>query len=135
MYTKFKFSKNYKSDDHSQQTLSILKACKVEHDDSQTLVNLNDKGGFWKVKKEMQGIFIECEKIFRTRSSTFQTSIDSTSSVSEMLQNCHVVSSYKLISNGVEPKVPDEIYFNILEKMLNYAVYESSDLFLCQRHP
>ena len=40
MYTKFKFSNNYKSD-HSQQTLSILKACKVEHDDSQTLVNLN----------------------------------------------------------------------------------------------
>ena len=28
MYTKFKFSKDYKSD-HRQQTLSILKACKV----------------------------------------------------------------------------------------------------------
>ena len=41
MYTKFKFSKNCKSDD-SQQTLSILKACNVEHDDSQTLVNLNE---------------------------------------------------------------------------------------------
>ena len=39
MYTKFMFSKNCKSD-HSLQTLSILKACKVEHDDSQTLVNL-----------------------------------------------------------------------------------------------
>ena len=37
MYAKFKFLKNYKSD-HSQQTMSILKACKVEHDDSQTLV-------------------------------------------------------------------------------------------------
>ena len=35
-----------------------------------------------------------------------------------MLQNCHVVSSYKLICYGVEPKVPDEICFNILEKML-----------------
>ena len=66
----------------------------------------------------MQGIFIECEKIFRARTSTFQTSIDSTSLVSEMLQNFHVVSSYKLICYGVEPKVPDEICFNILEKML-----------------
>ena len=45
MYTKFKFSNKYKSD-HSQQTLSILKACKVEHDDSQTLVNLNEKRWF-----------------------------------------------------------------------------------------
>ena len=106
MYTKFKFSKNYKSD-HSQQILSILKACKVGHDDSQTLVNLTDRGGLWKVNKEMQGIFIEREKIFRARTSTVQTSIDSTSLVSEMLQNCHVV----------EPKVPDEICFNILEKM------------------
>ena len=66
----------------------------------------------------MQGIFIECENIFRARTSTFQTSIDNTSLVSEMLQNCHVVSSYKLICCGVEPKVPDEIGFNILIKML-----------------
>ena len=66
----------------------------------------------------MQGIFIECEKIFCARTSTFQTSIDSTSLVTEMLQNCHLVSSYKLICYGVEPKVPDEICFNILEKML-----------------
>ena len=117
MYTKFKFSSKYKSD-HSQQTLSILKACKVEHDDSQTLVNLNDRGSLWKVNKEMQSIFIECENIFRARTSTFQTSIDSTSLVSEMLQNCHVVSSYRLICYGVEPKVPNEICFNILEKML-----------------
>ena len=63
MYTKFKFSNKYKSD-HRHQTLSILKACKVEHDDSQTLVNLNDRGGLWKVNKKMQGIFIECENIF-----------------------------------------------------------------------
>ena len=90
----------------------------MEHDDSQTLVNLNGRGGLWKVNKEMQGIFIECEKIFRARTNTFQTSIDSTSFVSEMLQNCHLVSSYKLICYSVEPKVPDEICFNILEKML-----------------
>ena len=35
MYTKLKFSNKYKSD-HSQQTLSMLNSCKVEHDDSQT---------------------------------------------------------------------------------------------------
>ena len=95
MYTKFKFSNNYKSD-HSQQPLSILNACKVEHDDSQTLVNLNDRGGLWKVNKEMQSIFIECENIFRASSSTFQTSIDRISLVSEMLQNCRVVLCVKL---------------------------------------
>ena len=59
MYTKLKFSNKYKSD-HSQQMLSILKDCKVGHDDSQTLVNLNDRGGLWNINKEMQGIFIEC---------------------------------------------------------------------------
>ena len=99
----------------------------MEHDYSQTILNFNDRSSLWKVNKEMQGIFIECEKIFRARTSTFQTSIDSTSLVSEMLQNCHVVSSYKLICYGVEPKVSDEICFNILEN-----VYKSSDLFLCQ---
>ena len=74
MYKKFKFSKNYQSD-HSQQTLSILTACKVKHDDSQTLVNFNDRAGLQKVNKEMQGIFIEWKKIFRAKTSTFQTSI------------------------------------------------------------
>ena len=68
--------------------------------------------------KQGNAIFIQCEKIFRARTSTFQTSIDSTSLVIEMLQNCHVVSNYKLICYGVEPKVPVAICFNILKKML-----------------
>ena len=36
----FKFSKNCKSD-YSLQTLSILRACKMKHDDSQTLACYN----------------------------------------------------------------------------------------------
>ena len=91
------------------KVIIVSKRCKVEHDDSQTFVNLNDRGGLWKVNKEMQGIFIECENIFRARTSTFQTSIDSTSLVCEMLQNCHVLS-YKLICYGVEPKVLEFIF-------------------------
>ena len=60
--------------------------------------------------EEKQGnarFFIECEKIFRARTSTFQTSINSS-------------TDYKLqlLCYGVGPKVPDEICFNIFEEML-----------------
>ena len=106
----------------------------MEHDDSQTLVNLNDRGGMWKVNKEMQCISLECENIFRARTSTIQTSIDSTSLVSEMLQNCHpLLSSYRLTHYGVEPKVPNEICFKHFGDNA-YALYKSSNLCLCLRH-
>ena len=94
-------------------------------------MNLNDRGGLWKINKEMQGIFIECENIFRARTSTFQTSIDSTSLVSEMLKNCHVVSSYKLVM-VLNQKYLMKSVLSFWKKCL--CSLREFGLFLCQRH-
>ena len=67
LYSKFKFSKN-KDCVCSKQCLSILLCCKIDSDDTQTLINTKDRGGLWRVNETVQNIFIECEKIFRSLS-------------------------------------------------------------------
>ena len=46
--SKFKFSKN-KDCAYSKQCLSILFCCKIDSDDTQTLINALDRGGLWRV--------------------------------------------------------------------------------------
>ena len=47
-YKKFRSNKNWQSSD-IQEILAILKAGKVDDDDSQRLISVKDRGGLWKV--------------------------------------------------------------------------------------
>lgn len=49
LYSKFLYSTKGRST--YQQIISILQACKVESDDTQTLINARDRGGLWRVNK------------------------------------------------------------------------------------
>ena len=51
LYRKFRFSRNSARAFHNHNCL-ILHACKVENDDTQTLVNVRDRGGLSKVCKK-----------------------------------------------------------------------------------
>ena len=83
-----------------------------------TLVNARDRGGLWKVNKNMQQLFIKCESIFRTHTSLFSVKIVRKDLVHVMLQNSVVVSNFKSICYGIDPKVNKEISLNILEQIL-----------------
>ena len=63
-HNKFRFSKSC-SNNYNRQCVAILKACKVDSDDTQTLVNARDRGGLWRVSKNMQNLFWKSECIFR----------------------------------------------------------------------
>ena len=63
LYSSFRYNKKRNNLFHDQCS-SVLQACKVEEDESQTLVNARDGGGLWKVNINMQQIFIHCEKNF-----------------------------------------------------------------------
>lgn len=58
------------------------------------------------------------KKISSNITSNFATSIDSNSLVSEMLHNSIIISNFRDICCDIEPKVDDELCFNILEKIL-----------------
>ena len=58
LHNKFRFSKSC-SNDYNRQCVAILQACKIESDDAQTLVNARDRGGLWRVNKNMQALFLK----------------------------------------------------------------------------
>ena len=119
LYQKFKLKANKKSmDNYFQQYISILFECKVCSDDTQLLVNSKDRGGLWKVNTTMLNIFMECERIFRSFTLNFQSSLNCRDIVREMQSSFVFISSYDSICYNVKPEVNREICFNLLENIL-----------------
>ena len=123
LHSKFRFSK---SCNHvfNKQCILILQACKVENDNTQTLVvfNARDRGGLWKVNKKMQDVFLHCEIIFRSNTVNFKTSLVCKDLVQEMMKDVIVVSNFNSICSGVDPKVTKEISLNLLDHMITLFV-------------
>ena len=92
LYSKFRYSMNRST---HQQFISILQACKVQHDDTQTLINARDRGGLWRVYKKVEKVFLQAELILRTRTAAFTTIISCQDLVREILKEPPVLSNYK----------------------------------------
>lgn len=122
LHNKFRMSDGYKSNEFNIQCVSILKSVKIESDESQTLVNARDRGGLWRVNRNMQEIFLQCECIFRSQTSHFSTKLVCSELVDAMLKNSVILSNYRSICHAIEPKVSKEISFNLLEQMLTLFV-------------
>jgi hypothetical protein len=121
LHNKFRFSKNC-SNVYNRQCVAILQACKIDSDDTQTLVNARDRGGLWKVNKNMQVLFIKSECIFRSKTSQFAVKIVCADIVKNMLENCTITSKYKTVCSDIDPKVNSEISMNLLEQILTLFV-------------
>ena len=121
LHSKFRFSR---SCNHvfNKQCILILQACKVENDNTQTLVNARDRGGLWKVNKKMQDVFLHWEIIFRSNTVNFKTSLVCKDLVQEMMKDVIVVSNFNSICSGVDPKVTKEISLNLLDHMITLFV-------------
>ena len=117
LYTKFRFSKNSASK-FNEQCCLILHACKIDSDDSRTLVAARDRGGLWKVSKKMQDIFVECEHLFRKYTSDFRSSIICETLVTETMKNILVISHFNSIISSVDTTIKKEISLNLLEHIL-----------------
>ena len=56
LYSSFHYKK--RNNLFHDQCSGVLQACKVQEDESQTLVNARDRGDLWKVNINMQQVFI-----------------------------------------------------------------------------
>ena len=121
LYKKFRFTKS-SSSSYNTQCLAILQACKVESDELQTLVNARDRGGLWRVNKQMQALFYKCECIFRTNTAKFSVKLICADFVKKMLEDSVILSNFKTICLDVDPKVDSEISMNLLEQILTLFV-------------
>ena len=94
-----------------------MHACKVENDDTQVLVNVRDRGGLSKVCQKMQDIFVECEILFRTKTSTFTSSLVCKDLVAQSLKNITINSNFNdILSIDIHRK--REFRIDLLEHIL-----------------
>ena len=136
MHSKFRFDKKC-AGEFNRQCVSILQACKIDSDDSQTLVNDRDRGGLWKVNKNMQDLFTKCECIFRSKTAKFSVKIVCGELVKYMLQDSTIMAKFKAICYEVDPKVNSEIGMNLLEQILTLYVRVRTFSFakdVCEKH-
>ena len=97
----------------------ILLCCKIDSDDTQTLISAKDQDGLWRASETAQNIFIECEKIFRSFTSEFHLVSEL---IKEMQTKSIIISNYDLLCYSNEPKVNKELSVSLLESMLELFV-------------
>ena len=100
----------------------ILLCCKIDSDDTQTLINAKHQGGLWRVNETVQNIFIECEKIFPSLTSAFCLVFKCSELVQEMQANSIIISNYDSLCYSIEPKMNGELNLNLLKSMLQLFV-------------
>ena len=116
--SKFQCSAKRKSSPYYEQYTSILKACKIDSDSTQTFVNARDRGGLWKVNEKTQKIFVNCEKVFRKATVHFTTKIVCAELVKEVMKDCSVLSYYNTICSTIDISINKELRKNVLEHMI-----------------
>ena len=118
-YRRIRFSKAEKSSYH-QQCLSLLSAGKYNEETNlkeHHLVNVHDRGGLWKVKREAVNIFCEAEAHFVNCTRTIHNKIDSKEMVGQLMQNCGLLHNYEKLKLCAED-VKSEVSKNLLEDLL-----------------
>ena len=93
LYEKLRNSSSWKSD-QCQQSLSILKAAKLDKiDASQQLINSVNRGGLWFISTAAQNIFVNTEQHFRkaTEEETVLRSISRDAIIVKCLKDVDIV--------------------------------------------
>ena len=116
LHSKLLYSTNGRS--RYQEILSILQACKVESDDTQTLINARDRGNLWKVNKQIEKVFLQSELLFRARTVSFKKTLACEDLVEEILKDSSVLSNYSNICLNANLKISKEVRMDLLEHMM-----------------
>ena len=119
-YKKFRSNKNWQSSD-IQEILAILKAGKVDDDDSQRLINMKNRGGLWKLGEATQKIFEICEIAFKRKRDKFLKShkIDIKDLCASLMKDPVLLAEYHNFYGSVDPKFSKENALNLLEELIS----------------
>ena len=128
-YRRVRFSNKKSSDNiYHQQYLSLLLAGKVSEGGADMpehkLIDARNRGGLWKVTKEVISIFTSAESLFHSFVIKNYNKIDSKEMVSCLMKDCGVLSNFSKIRNlatdseSKEVSVKKEVYLNLLQDLL-----------------
>ena len=120
-FTKVRFSSTCQSV-YNQQCSMILLACKEQSDlVHHTLIDARDRGGLWKIRKEIINVFQYCEEIFRINTVNV-VKIVYKELVQKMVSDCRVLSMFCSVCTGIDPKPSKELSLNLLEHIIGLFV-------------
>ena len=124
LYKKLRNSSSWKSD-QCQQSLSILKAAKLDKiDTSQQLTNSVNRGGLWFISTAAQNIFVNTEQHFRkaTEEETILRSISRDAIIVECQKDVDIVSNFKTVVDNAELQIEKNTAADILQAVVRLYI-------------
>jgi len=100
------------------QCCSILQTWKHKSDESETLVNVRDRGGSWRINTCLQAVFVQFELLFRSKTSSFYSSLVCNEFVKEVMNNNIVKSNFTSLCESSATPIKKEIGHNLLEYII-----------------
>ena len=104
----------------SQQKLSILKAIKT--DSSQTLVDIKNRGGLWKVNQQALQSLKQAETIFCRSSGSNIRQISADQIVEITMKDPLVRSNITFLASSAELNVDKEVAKNLFEHVIHLFI-------------
>lgn len=124
MYRRIRFSKSERTVYH-QQCLSFLLAGKCTGESKQSEhqhVELFDRGGLWKVNRDVIAIFSVAESYFLSSCKNGTTNINSVNTVSKLMENSYILMHFSNIRDSSPDKIRKEVALNLLEDLLTLYI-------------
>ena len=124
LYKKLRNSSSWKSD-QCQQSLSILKAAKLDKiDASQQLINSVNRGGLWFISTAAQNIFVKTEQHFRkaTEEETILRSISRDAIIVKCLKDVDIISNFKTVVDNAELQIEKNTAADILQAVVRLYI-------------
>ena len=125
-YRRIRFSKKPHSDVYSQQYLGLLLAGKLNEEgsdlDEHKLINVRDRGGLWKTRKEVIMIFTTAESLFRSFVSKCHNKINAVEMVSALMKDSSVIANFSKLCDQYPQNVKGELRKNMLHDILSLYI-------------
>lgn len=121
IYLKLRKSKNWRTTEF-QHCIELLKAIKIDPNETHKLIKVKDRGGLWYICKEAEHIFLCAEMLFRQKTKSFITFVNYTEIVQLLRKDRVVKMNFSTIIDRSGVKINPDITKDLLEKLLGFYV-------------
>ena len=122
LYRRLRNSQSLKKSDLNQTYMTILLSAKCEEKLAENarykFVSLKDRGGLWKVNRDVVQMFRVTEIYFRKQTAGIIKNMNTNEMISFLIKNCTIQSVFKTLYQNGDITVKKELAFNLLEYIL-----------------
>ena len=121
IYKKLRNSKKWQSQ-FDTSCMAILRAGKCDTDDSQILVNVQNRGSLWLLTDNGQKLFESVEHLFKENALGFKTKIQYDHVTLQISEDPCINAYYSNMVDNADMKVEEETSNNLLEMIIGLHI-------------